>query len=319
MLEQTVQQSSRSVAPPPIVFARHETFHPRFGWLKKGFDHAIADPSIFLREDAPVRLGVGKNMVRSIRYWESAFKLLKDDQPTEFGQQLLGDEGWDTYLEDPASLWLLHWKLLEHPCTATAWNFTFNVFHQTEFRQEDLLDQVREYCDRVAPRVVESSLRKDIGCLLRMYVQQIAKKTAKSSKSAKPAVGEESLDCPFTQLGLIHQAIDERHYIFRMGHKPTLPAEVIVYACLHHAHQTVGGGTIPIASLLYDSGSPGLIFRLTESKICEAIETMARQWEQINLSDAAGKLQFSFAGKPLNLAGDILNKYYRAAAGEQRD
>ena len=50
------------------VFARHETFHPRFGWLKKGFDKADRDSGIFLREDAPVLLGVGKNMVRSIRY-----------------------------------------------------------------------------------------------------------------------------------------------------------------------------------------------------------------------------------------------------------
>jgi hypothetical protein len=36
------------------IFARHETFHPRFGWIKKGFDRAAEDPGIFLREDAPV-------------------------------------------------------------------------------------------------------------------------------------------------------------------------------------------------------------------------------------------------------------------------
>ena len=77
------------------VFARYETFHPRFGWLKKGFDRAAQDLKVFLTDDAPVRVGVGKNMVRSIRYWCSAFKLLEDDQPTEFGIQLLGQEGWD--------------------------------------------------------------------------------------------------------------------------------------------------------------------------------------------------------------------------------
>jgi hypothetical protein len=58
-----------SAAKVNPVFARHETFHPRFGWLKKGFDLAKQDPDIFLREDAPVRLGVGKNMVSAIRYW----------------------------------------------------------------------------------------------------------------------------------------------------------------------------------------------------------------------------------------------------------
>jgi len=286
-----------------IAFARHETFHPRFGWLKKGFDRASTDSEIFLREDAPVRLGVGKNMVRSIRYWCSAFKLLKDDQPTEFGQQLLGQEGWDSYLEDPASLWLLHWKLLEPPNLATAWDVAFNYFRQVEFTTEDLFYQLCEYRDRTAPRISESSLRKDVSCLLRMYVVQ---------PSSKAQVSEDSLDCPFTALGLIHTAGDSRHYTFRVGQKQGLPPEIVVYACLqHHAQVGSSAKTMPIANLLYDLGSPGLVFKLTESAICAAIEAVARRWEQISLSDAAGKLQFSFEGEPLSLAAAILDGYYR--------
>ncbi|AFZ16745.1 hypothetical protein Mic7113_0840 [Allocoleopsis franciscana PCC 7113] len=113
------------------AFARHETFHPRFGWLKKGFDWAKRDSEIFLKEDAPVRLGVGKNMVRSIRYWCSAFKVLENDTPdarrlanaslSDFGEKLLAENGWDEFLEDPASLWLLHWNLLKPTCEAAAW------------------------------------------------------------------------------------------------------------------------------------------------------------------------------------------------------
>ncbi len=302
----TVEQVSRNAdtndTSKVIVFARHETFHPRFGWLKKGFDRASIDSEIFLREDAPVRLGVGKNMVRSIRYWCSAFKLMKDDQPTEFGQKLLGHDGWDTYLEDPASLWLLHWKLLEEPCTATAWNFTFNIFRQAEFTVESLVDQLCEYRDHEAPRISDSSLKKDVSCVLRMYVAQ----------SSKSQVSEDSLDCPFTELGLIHTAGDSRHYIFRNGQKPNLVPEIIVYACLrHHARTASAAKTIPVGNLLYDLGSPGLVFKLTESAICDAIETVARRWKQISLSDAAGKLQFSFEDEPLKLAADILDRYYR--------
>jgi Protein of unknown function (DUF4007) len=280
------------------IFARHETFHPRFGWLKKGFDRASAD----LRDDAPVRLGVGKNMVRSIRYWCSAFKLLKDDQPTEFGAQLLSQGGWDTYLEYPASLWLLHWKLLEPPNLATAWDFTFNYFHRVDFTVEDLFYQLCEYRDREASRISDSSLKKDVSCVLRMYVVQ----------PNKSQVSEDSLDCPFTELGLIHTAGDSRHYMFRVGQKQNLAPEIVVYACLrHHARTASAARTIPIANLLYEIGSPGLVFKLTESAICEAIETIARRWEQISLSDAAGKLQFSFEDEPLKLAADILDSYYR--------
>ena len=300
-VEQVNLSTSTNDVTKPIVFARHETFHPRFGWLKKGFDRASADPEIFLRDDAPVRLGVGKNMVRSIRYWCAAFKLLKDDRPTEFGSQLLSQGGWDPYLEDPASLWLLHWKLLESPSLATAWDFTFNYFRHAEFTVEDLFYQLCEYRDREATRISDSSLKKDVNCVLRMYVVQ----------SSKFQVSEDSLDCPFTELGLIHTAGDSRHYMFRIGQKPNLMPEIVVYACLRHHARTDGAAkTIPIASLLYDTGSPGLAFKLTESVICDAIEIVARRWKQISFSDAAGKLQLSFEDEPLKLAADILDRYY---------
>ena len=82
-----------------------------------------------MREDATTLFGVGKNMVRSIRYWCTAFKVLvemqekssraRENLATPFGAKLLADDGWDPYLEDPASLWLLHRYLLKPPCYAT--------------------------------------------------------------------------------------------------------------------------------------------------------------------------------------------------------
>lgn len=301
-VEQITRSAGTNGTSNPIVFARHETFHPRFGWLKKGFDRACADPEIFLREDAPVRLGVGKNMVRSIRYWCQAFKLLEADQPTEFGIQLLGDGGWDSFLEDPASLWLLHWKLLEPPCYATTWEFVFNQFRSVEFSTEELFNQLCEYRDRIAPRMAESSLKKDISCVLRMYTQQ----------PEKTSVSEDSLDCPFAELGLLYPSGNSRTYGFQMGQKPTLPAAIVVYACLHYAAVAMAGqNRIPIGKLLYDPGSPGQVFRLTESALDAAITVFADE-TSLGISDAAGKREFFFNDEPIGKAGDILNTYYGA-------
>ena len=161
MTKQATHTIEEMKTPDVTVFARHETFHPRFGWLKKGFDRAAQNPNIFLAEDAPVQLGVGKNMVRSIRYWCNAFDLLEEDRPTDSGQALLGESGWDPYLEDPASLWLLHWQLLQPPCYATTWDFSFNHFRPVEFTYEDLFYALCEYRDRKAPRTADSSIKKD--------------------------------------------------------------------------------------------------------------------------------------------------------------
>lgn len=194
-------------------FARHETFHPRYGWLKKGYELASQDSGIFNADNAPVRLGVGKNMVKSIRYWCNAFKVLENDTPTEFGVQLLSNNGYDPFLENPASLWLLHWNLLKPTCDAAAWYYTFNFFRGGEFYVEDLSSGLRSYQENLGKPTADSSLKKDITCILRMYVEQRATK----------GLIEDSIDCPFSELGLIHTAGESKRYTFRVGAKATLP------------------------------------------------------------------------------------------------
>ena len=90
-----------------FTFSGHESFQCRQLWLKKGFDYIKSGKS-FNDDDAVVILGVGKNMVASIRFWMKAFGLIGiDDVLTPFAEKLLSDTGWDPYLEDEASLWLL--------------------------------------------------------------------------------------------------------------------------------------------------------------------------------------------------------------------
>ena len=74
-------------------FSGHETFPFRFPWLKKGFDAVRADAGVFSRDDAITTLGVGKNMVRSIRHWCLTAGILQEIrgagaalEPTELGE-----------------------------------------------------------------------------------------------------------------------------------------------------------------------------------------------------------------------------------------
>ncbi len=286
------------------VFANHETFHPRFGWLKKGFDTAKKNPDIFSQDDAPVRLGVGKNMVRAIRYWSIAFKILdKNSLPTRFGEKLLGNNGWDVYLEDPASLWLLHWNLLKPTCDAAAWYYIFNVFRDLDFTKEDILAGLKNYINNFNKTIAESSFIKDVNCILRMYATQDL------MRDNSPV--EDSIDCPFNELGIIRHF--GKNYQFKIGAKANLPPSVIVATCLEYASwASQGRQTINIPSLLYDEGSPGMVFKLTESILCAAIETVSKEFDTIVLSDTAGLIQLSFPDSPEILAEEILDKYYNS-------
>lgn len=102
------------MAAAQYYFSGHETFPFRYPWLKKGFEAARENGDVFLRDDAIAILGVGKNMVRSIRHWCLAAGVLAENrngetalQPTDFGKLLLSDRVFDPYLEDPATLWRL--------------------------------------------------------------------------------------------------------------------------------------------------------------------------------------------------------------------
>ena len=293
------------------IFSRHETFHPRFGWLKKGFDKTLEDNSVFSTEYAPVVLGVGKNMVKAIKYWCIAFKVVDETRndgkyvhnPTEFGEKLLGKDGWDPFLENPSSLWLLHWNLLKPPCYAPTWYFTFNELNKIDFSSHHLLFFLREYRDRQFPsrKIIDSSLKKDVNCLVRMYVEKTGPRKLK----------EDSLDCPFTELGIINTYSDSKRFAFNFGSKPTLPPEIVVAACLEFASSFQDDArTISISRLLYDAGSPGQAFKLTESFLSGAIEAMSSKVKGVYLTDNAGMIQFSFDSDPLKIFNIILDRYY---------
>ena len=102
-------------------FSGHETFPLRYGWLQKAYEAVVDADSpkeavhIFRDPESITRFGVGKNMVGSIRYWATAAGILTEmDGGLEvswLGDMLFGETGTDPYLEEDASLWLLHWHL----------------------------------------------------------------------------------------------------------------------------------------------------------------------------------------------------------------
>ncbi|MBK8223042.1 MAG: DUF4007 family protein [Candidatus Obscuribacter sp.] len=309
----TVPIPSRTEIP---TFARHESFHPRFGWLKKGYDKAQEDSEVFLREDAALILGVGKNMVRAIRYWCSAFKVteeisenrLRKSQPSEFGKLLLSENGWDPFLESEGALWLLHWNLLKSPSIATTWQYLFGNVRQTEFTAEELTSQLSEYIQTTYPSatVAESSLKSDIACALRMY----------AVSKLQSRVTEETIVSPFVNLGLIDSLPDSKHFAFRIGAKQNLHAEIITAACLEYAHQTrPGQRSINMSQLLFDHLSPGQCFKLTESALYSALEHMTTKNSNLILSDTAGIVQLQFTVEPNSLSEKILAKYFETQRG----
>jgi hypothetical protein len=131
-------------------FSGHETFPCRYAWLPKAFRTLRKNPTAFSKDDAAmVDLGVGKNMVRAIRFWVQASGIAEPRseggyQITPFGQSLLDEKrGWDPYLEDRNTLWLIHWKLASHVNEPLfAWDYLLNRWPHPEMTRTEV---VREF------------------------------------------------------------------------------------------------------------------------------------------------------------------------------
>ena len=303
------------------VFARHETFHPRYGWFKKAVDRATEDPAVFHSDDATIRLGVGKNMVRAIRFWATAARLLTEapnpdrprrslSVPTALGERLLGTGGWDPYLEDPATLWLLHWLLLAPGSRLPAWWIAFGEGTAVEFTERQLLDRVAGGLDTVGGWVGPhpSSVAKDVSCLLRTY--------APRSGGSRDRL-EDLLDCPFRELGLIHVSdADRTRFRFTIGSKRSLPGEVVAYAALDYVARTdPAARTVTVARLAGETGAPGPVFKLPERALAEALESVARKG-QFDVSTVAGAPQLVFGCDPAVVATAVVGCYYGSPSSE---
>lgn len=293
------------------MFGGHEKFVFRQGWLKKGIDAAQRKPSVFTEPDAFVQLGVGKNMATSIRYWGLATNLLEDYpgdkanvryvHPTELGKALLGTEGWDPYLEDIGSLWLIHWQLATNTGRGLIWYLTFSRYFDVEFSKGRLIDFLELQFKHLGIQAKRTMIQREVEVFLRMYTP------AQSRKGLNP---EENLDCPLVDLNLLR--LSDEMYRFDIGAKPSLPAAIFGYALNEYLCAILASRrTVTVDECVYQPGSPGQIFKLDENSVMlylETLETLTKG--SLQLQETAGLRQVYIRELSPALGWEVLRGHY---------
>ncbi|MBU4270790.1 MAG: DUF4007 family protein [Planctomycetes bacterium] len=289
-------------------FSGHQTFVFRHGWLEKGVRAVDQCPGVFLQENALVRLGVGKNMVESIKHWCLVTQLIeeyRDDGAQAFRVSDLGKKlllKWDPFLEDDASLWLVHWLLVTNPHVGTTWQLMFGEFFRPDFSKREVVEYVLSFAAKHSLRVQESSLARDIDCFIRTY--------SSSNGSSKQTLAEETFDCPLLALDLVQLYPDGEIYRFAIGPKPSLPAEVMAFALGEYFDRTQkSGNTLNVQECLYGTNSPGQVFKLDENSLLQYIEEIAALTRGDVLLDETAGLKQIYRNRPFD-ACRLLSRYY---------
>ena len=269
-----------------MKYRGHETFSIRKNWLAKGMEAVHANPGIFTDKTfAPMEeLGIGRNMVVSLRYWMKAVGLTeeKKSDKTRKNETVFSPLGkiiyeHDRFVEEAGTLWLLQAELASNKDFATSWYFFFNEFNMTEFSKDDFVSELLKFDKGNGGSTALSSFESDFECIVNTYVSRF--------KNAAEIDPEDNIESPFAELGLVDSMGGER----KMYRKVIPPKQNI----------------------------PPVVFLAVLYRMCEKNRNDARAYEnlEIPLSDIQNRK--NGAGKLFNL--DVITLMDILSELESRD
>lgn len=259
-------------------FRAHETFFIRKGWLSKGMRYVAQKPDVFVDKKAPPMdvLGIGANMVKSLRYWLQAVGLTsepskgkRNQKLTEFGE-LVHDH--DPYTEELATLYLLQYRLVTDEDMAPAWYYFFNEFSLSEFNREDFLEQIQNHLRMKGAKVALRSLSDDFACIINTYVPKYKSNPSKDSP-------ENNITCPLGELGLIDILGKEGTSVLYRKATPSVRSfnPWVVLAVI--TDQAKGKEEISLNDLLHGKCNIGKVFNLDSICMLEILHEVEKTGE----------------------------------------
>ncbi|MEX0778780.1 MAG: DUF4007 family protein [Balneolales bacterium] len=287
-----------------LSFSGHDSFICKQFWLKKGYDFVLSEKK-FTAETAVVDLGVGKNMVSSIRYWLKSFGLTdNNDNLVGLADYIFGAKGKDPFIEDIGTLWLLHYQLIVTG-KASLYSIIFNQFRKEkpDFTKAKLHSFAKRKCLESDSNYTENTVDSDIAVFLKNYVKP---------KEGKINIEDDYLGL-LQDLNLIKQYrlanIDDKQtewYKIENEIRDDLPYQLVLYAIIDNNSYS---NTISFNELKEGFNSPGSVFALSKNCLFNKIEEIIKNYPQITFSETAGNQVLQIKSKPTQF--DVLNGYYK--------
>ena len=268
----------------PLIFSGHESFAIRHGWIPKLHQALSQDPETFASDErAILTLGLGRNMVKSIRFWGDALGLAetrgRETRPTTFARRLLDEDGGrDPYLEDAGSLWRLHWMLCARSRLGT-WRVAFVDLQDAEVTRARLHAMVLARAQAAGGSVSASTASAHLDILIRTY---------DADRAAAELAPEDALGCPLQDLGLVRSVSHGGVAAYRLprGPRPSLDVGALAFALADYwAGVAPGSRTLSLRSLSLGRRSPGAVFRLDETSMHGALDALCARTRRLSLVD----------------------------------
>lgn len=274
---------------------RHGSFSIREGWFEKAINSIKEkDKSVFGKENGVATLGIGANMVTSLRFWLIASGIIfdKNNSFTDLGNILVE---YDPYLDNEFSWWMIHRNLVSNRKDAPIFNIVFNEFAVKNFTKETMNQFILNYmeendCDMSNYVQVDA----DTTVLLRTYINE---------KVLNP---ENNLNSPLGKLSLLKKGSNGL-YNFTQPSYENLPYLVVYSSLLNCLDDEEKKDGINIDDLISKNNSPSKIFKLDKNLLYLYLNDM-KQAGLVTVNKTAG-LNMLYLQKELS-EKEIFNDFF---------
>lgn len=246
-------------------YGQHQSFYLRDRWLNKAIRHIQMDERFFYDKEAFEKIGLGKNMVQSLRYWVVATQVADEEfneerkkvyKITDFGELLYK---YDKFLQFPDSAAILHYHLTANIEPSTAWYWFFNKLNETIITKDELLNSFIKWVQTNEEKVIsEKSLKRDIDCLIRLYIA--------GNNNEDP---EEVIQSPIFRLNLLKEV---KGTVFKVNGDPEKIGYTALMYVLLKFKEANGIDTVSVEEIINKDGLWGKVFNMPRATVINALE-----------------------------------------------
>lgn len=255
-----------------MIINKHGSFYIRNGWPTKIINSVNDNDHVFSPNNeiyAVDNLGVGRVMVKAMRYWAQALGLCfeRHDQQgvaselTELGEII---RNADLYFEYTDTLWLLHRNLSRNIDNATAWYWAFNIYNKNIFTKKDFVDSFHAYLTNNGLSYDKKNISKEFDCFKNTYIST-------DNFDIKKIINEDTTPF-FSPLHLISYA-DNNTFVLNSPRAKDISVEIFVYCLFKDNEQYFNNNKqLSVETLLEEPGQAGRYFNLTFSSLLELLQ-----------------------------------------------
>ncbi len=260
-----------------MLINKHGSFYIRNGWPTKIIEAIQADNLIFSPNselDAVDSIGVGRVMVKAMRYWASSMGISEETKTQQGVLCNLSQLGsiiaeHDPFCQDKGTLWVLHRNLAINKESATAWYWAFNEYSNPSFTKDDFTTAFHAYIQKEGGSYQKNAVVKEFDCFKNTYVSDKAFDITK-------IIDEDTIPF-FSPLGLLKYTTGGIFVRERMSAKE-IPADIVLYCIMMDNKESLQNNRqISIDRLLEHPMQIGKYMNLTYSVLLEILQILENQ------------------------------------------